>query len=52
MKATNVNFVVLFGADSPTATKTTSFPGAISLKKALKVTTIAFPIPWTQGAIG
>jgi hypothetical protein len=40
MKATNVNFAELFGVDSPTATKTTSFPGAISLKKALKVTTM------------
>ena len=40
MKATNVNLAALFGADSPTATKTTSFPGAISLKKALKVTTL------------
>ena len=40
VKATNVNFAELFGADSPTATKTTSFPGAISLKKALKVTTM------------
>ena len=40
MKATNVNFAELFGAESPTATKTTSFPGAISLKKALKVTTM------------